>query len=258
VRKVYIIILFVILLPFTLHALQPGKNSKSDKWEELFHKGNQLYKDGNYESALNSYLEVLGSGYSGGDLYYNMGNACYRLKMIGHAVLYYERARAFMPRDPDLEYNLRYVRKLTKDAVEDHGSIMSSVFFWTASMTTGEVFWIFVIINFFLWGSLTLRLFFKKEWTFYVSIFFLAVWIVSGALSVWKYYAKASDDRAVVLPEQADVLSGPYAGDTLLFKLHAGTIVAEERSEDNWKLIRLPDDRRGWIKANAVEKINLK
>ena len=160
-----------------------------------------------------------------------------------------------MPRDPDLEYNLRYVRKLTKDAVEDHGSIMSSVFFWTAFMTTGEVFWIFVIINFFLWGSLTLRLFFKKEWTFYVTIFFLAVWIVSGASSAWKYYAKASDDRAVVLSEQADVLSGPYTGDTLLFKLHAGTIVAEERSEDNWKLIRLSDDRRGWIKANAVENI---
>ena len=105
-RKVYLIILFIILLPFTLNALHAGKNNKSDikldnksdKWEELFHRGNQFYKDGNYESALNSYLEVLGSGYSGGDLYYNMGNACYRLKMIGHAVLYYERARVHLCR----------------------------------------------------------------------------------------------------------------------------------------------------------------
>ena len=43
-------------------------------------------------------------------------------------------------------------------------------------------------------------------------------------------------------------LAGPQVGDTLLFRLHEGTIVHGERSDSGWKLISLQDGKRGWIK----------
>jgi len=52
-----------------------------------------------------------------------------------------------------------------------------------------------------------------------------------------------------------DVLAGPDNQDTVLFKLHAGTIVHVERSEDGWSLVRLPDKKRGWVRADTIESI---
>jgi tetratricopeptide (TPR) repeat protein len=230
-------------------------NGKNEKWEELYFKANQYYKDGKFENALNTYNEVLETGRTGGDLYYNMGNTCYRLKMTGHAILYYERAHVFMPRDADLDYNLRYVKKTVKDAVENKPSIFSSIFFWTRSMTLNETLLLFAIINLFFWVSFIIRIYFKKEWTYYLPVILLVVWLVTGLSFGWKYLYILNDNRAVVLAETADVLSGPDIGNTLLFQLHSGTIVTQEREEEDWKLIRLPDNKRGWIKGNSIEKI---
>ena len=254
-KKIFFIILMIFLFPFALYP--QDKNSKNDKWEELFYKGNQFYKDGNFENALNTYLEISGSGHVSGDLYYNMGNACYRLKMTGHAILYYERARTFIPRDADLDFNLRYVKKLAKDEIEAPVNIISGIFFWTAYMTHNELYVLFACINLFACAALALRLYLKKEWTYYLFIIFLAVWIIAGASFAWKYYLFLNDDRAVILSEEANVLSGPDSGDKLLFQLHAGAIVYQQETEDKWKLISLPDNKRGWIKADALERIRL-
>jgi tetratricopeptide (TPR) repeat protein len=270
VKKIYFALFFISLLAFifsvgSLYSKEihnsPDKSnlqelsSKNAKWEELYFKANQYYKDGKYENALNAYNEVFEAGRTGGDLFYNMGNACYRLNMIGHAILNYERARIFIPRDADLDYNLRFTKKLTKDNVENTPGVFYNLFFWTRSITLTETFLMFAIINIFFWASLILRIYTKKEWTYYLPIIFLVIWIVSGLSFGWKYFSVINDNRAVVLPETADVLSGPDAGDTLLFQLHSGTIVTQEREEDDWKLIRLPDNKRGWMKGNTVEKI---
>jgi tetratricopeptide (TPR) repeat protein len=256
VKKIFVVILLIFILPSSLYPEE--KNSKSDKWEELFHKANQFYKDGNFENALNTYLEIASSGHVSGDLYYNMGNACFRLKMTGHAILYYERARAFIPRDADLDFNLKYVRKLAKDEIEISADIITSIFFWTAYMTHKELFLLFAVVNLIAWSALALRLYLKKEWTYYLFIIFLAAWFITGASFTWKYYISLSDNRAVILSEEADVLSGPDSGDKLLFQVHAGTVVYLKDTEDKWKLINLPDNKRGWIKADTLESIRQK
>jgi tetratricopeptide (TPR) repeat protein len=248
--KRYILILLVILFQTAGYSAEKNGNAK----DELFFKANQLYKDSKFEEALNTYLEIP-SGKRGGNIYYNMGNACYRLNMTGQAILYYERAKYLIPRDADLDFNLRYVRKSVKDAVDPEVSVVSGILFWIGSMTRGELFALFAVINLLLSTSLCIRVFIKKEWTFYLPVALLVIWIIIGASFAWKYYSISSDKRVVVLPEEIDVLSGPDAGDTLLFRLHSGTIAVRERTEDNWKLIRLPDGKRGWVKSDAVESI---
>jgi hypothetical protein len=46
--------------------------------------------------------------------------------------------------------------------------------------------------------------------------------------------------------------------DTALFTLHEGAIVSAERSEDGWSLVRLPDEKRGWLRYDAIESIRRK
>jgi hypothetical protein len=83
----------------------------------------------------------------------------------------------------------------------------------------------------------------------------LIFWVIGGASFGLKWYEVGTDDRAVILSEEADVLAGPDIEDTVLFKLHAGAIVHHERSEDGWSLIRLPDMKRGWVERVSVETI---
>jgi tetratricopeptide (TPR) repeat protein len=246
----FFLIISVILFPVLLHARDNG----NDIIQELSFKGNRYYMDGKYEDALNTYLEILQAGYESGNLYYNMGNACYRLNMLGHAVLYYEKALFFIPRDPDLKFNLYYIRKLTKDAVDPPKDMISGILFWTGSMTVNELFLLFAVINLLFWCLLIIRLFIKKEWTFYIILILLAVWIITGISWAWETFSDTADDRAVVLPEEINVFSGPDEREKLLFQLHAGTIVVQERKEDNWKLIRL-DEKRGWVRHSDIEKI---
>jgi len=70
-----------------------------------------------------------------------------------------------------------------------------------------------------------------------------------------KWVAWATDNRAVVLPEEVVVQAGPDARDTVLFKLHAGTIARVERTENGWALLKLSKDKRGWAKSNQLERI---
>ena len=70
-----------------------------------------------------------------------------------------------------------------------------------------------------------------------------------------KWHQVGSDDRAVILQPEVSVLAGPESRDTVLFKLHEGTLVHLVRSEDAWSLIRLPDGKRGWLRSEALERI---
>ena len=79
--------------------------------------------------------------------------------------------------------------------------------------------------------------------------------MMAGASFGLKWHQIETDDRAVILQQEVDILAGPNIRDTVLFKLHEGTIVQQERSEDGWWLIRLPDGKRGWINSEAIEPI---
>ena len=70
-----------------------------------------------------------------------------------------------------------------------------------------------------------------------------------------KWYGWAADDRAVVLADEVEVRAGPDRGDTTLFKIHEGTVVHHERSEDDWVLLHQSKDKRGWAESEQLERV---
>ena len=225
-------------------------------WEELFFTANQTFKQGYYQDAIDGYERLIKGGHENGHIYYNLGNGYFRLNRLGQAILNYERARLLMPRDADLNFNLSHARDQILDAVPDFQGFSQTAFFWLDSLSLQELFWSFAILNVLFWGILLTRLFHRSEWNYYLSLVLVVLWLIWGISFGLKWYQVRTDNRAVILEQEVNILAGPDIQDTVLFKLHKGTIVYQERSEDGWFLIRLPDKKRGWIKAEAVERIS--
>lgn len=229
--------------------------ARTNGWEDLFFEANQAFKEGHYQDAIDGYEQLVQTGHKNGHIYYNLGNGYFRLNKLGQAILNYERARILIPRDADLNFNLRLARDKIQDAIAEPQGFIQMAFFWLDSLSLQEVFWGFGILNVLFWGILLIRLFHRSEWNYYISLLFLALWLIGGTSFGLKWHQVWTDGRAVILKKEVNILSGPDIQDTVLFKLHEGTIVYHERTEDGWFLIRLPDKKRGWVEAGTVEQI---
>ena len=212
--------------------------------EELFFEANRAYNEDRHQEAINGYLKLMGEGYVTGHLYYNLGNAYFRSGRLGQAILNYKRARLLIPRDADLSFNLNFALDQTQDAITRDQSILKQAFFWLEDITFRELMWGFAVVNILFWGLMVLRLFLRPEWSYYVFIILLIFWLVAGASLGVKWQELRTDQRAVILAEEADVLAGPDSNDTVLFKLHEGATIYRERVEDDWSLIRLSESKR--------------
>lgn len=224
---------------------------------ELFFQANQAYKNGNYQEAARLYNELSTTGSVSGHIYYDLGNSYFRLGDLGRSILNYERARILIPRDADLAFNLGYARDRVRDAVEPPGRPLGSIFFWLESITLNELFILFAIINALLFTVLILRLTIRREWIFTLMVTMLVIWLIASLSLGVKWYQEAGDNRAVIVATETKVSAGPDVRDTELFKLHAGTIVLTERKENGWVLIRISDEKRGWLPRSAIEYIAL-
>jgi len=250
--KQVISISILMMAVFLIH----DSEARTNGWEEFFFKANQAYREGRFHEAIRGYDQLIRSGHQGGHLYYNLGNAYFKTEQLGPAILNYERAYLLIPRDADLNFNLSYARDQMRDAILQPQGFFRAAFFWLDSLSMAELFWGFAFLNVLFWGTLFVRLFFRMEWTYYLFLILLIFWLIGGTSFGLKWYQAGSDDRAVVLKQEVSILAGPDVRDTVLFKLHEGTIVHHERSEDGWALVHLPDKKRGWMKSEAVELVS--
>src|SRR3981081_3475524 len=97
--------------------------------ESAFAKANQAYAEARLQEAAESYESLVQSGHWNATLFYDLGNAYYRLGSFGKAILNYERALALDPRHPEADANLRLARdearalELRKDWIERYASV---------------------------------------------------------------------------------------------------------------------------------------
>lgn len=245
-----LLVLAALLLAVPLAAAAPARDG-------VYQEAHLAYREARYQAAYDGYERLLGSAGADGHLLYNLGNAAFRLNQIGRAILFYERARVLLPRDADLKFNLGYAREQIRDVIPESESLVGTAFFWLGSLTLAEIFWCFVVANVLFWAILAARIYSRAEWTYSLLFLLLALWLLAGVSFGVKWQQTRADDRAVILQTEVSVLAGPDSRDTLLFKLHEGTVVHLERSEGDWSLVRLSDGRRGWLRAEVVERIRV-
>src|SRR3954471_8618117 len=122
--------------------------------QDVFAKANQAYSDARYDEAATGYQELVRTGNWNATVFYNLGNAQYRLGNFGQAILNYERALALDPRHPEADANLRLARdearalEMRREWIERYAgmapvkqyTIAAAVAFWFALFLIAHVF----------------------------------------------------------------------------------------------------------------------
>jgi tetratricopeptide (TPR) repeat protein len=253
----------------------------ADSARAEFARANALYEKGDYEQAIVTYQGVVEDGVRNPSLYYDLGNAYYKVGAIGRAVLYYERARRMSPRDADIAENLSLTRSLLRDRqfVDEMGWLRRTVRWPQDNLNTHETF----VLASFWYAVLTLALLgliFRESRLvsgvysklsmvspgrlFGLSMaqdFVLAICTtlllfgLTAASAQSKYRAETVRPRGVVVSEEVAVYGGPSDDSTLQFKIHEGTQVKIDAARHGWMQVHLPGGLSGWIRSGAVERI---
>ncbi len=76
----------IYILLFLISCFLPAQN------ETLFEEGNTFYNNGKYNEAIEKYEAILNSDQHSAEVYFNLGNAHYKLNHIAPSIYYYEMA----------------------------------------------------------------------------------------------------------------------------------------------------------------------
>ena len=222
--------------------------------DSAFGKANQAYAEGRFEEAATGYENLIRSGNWNADLFYDLGNARYRLGDFGQAILNFERALALDPRHAEADANLRLARdegralELRRDWIERY-----------AGMATVKQSTIAAAIA--LWFALfiTAHLFFSRRSAGRIAVIVLSV-IVCGA-SIFAIFTLENGARgdalAIVTGKDVEARLATADNAKSVLVLPAGSEIKILSERGDWVYAALPNDQRGWIPASSAQRVRM-
>jgi tetratricopeptide (TPR) repeat protein len=229
--------------------------------QAFFEQGKERYRDGQYQEAINAWMQILDDGQHSSEVYYNLGNAHYKLNNIGPSIYYYEKALQLAPNDSDIKNNLAFAENARIDAIEPlPQSVFSRWYQNISGIMTFNGWAIATVIMTFLFALLFLLYWFsassgRKRLFFTSSLVSVIIAIVAISMAYTVYGDTTSDTPAIVFAEETEIKSEPNLGSPTSFLLHEGTKVQILESEGNWIRISLVDGKDGWMPVSDVKRL---
>jgi tetratricopeptide (TPR) repeat protein len=198
-----------------------------------------------------SYERILTQGWKSGILYFNIGNAYFKLGELGNAILAYERALRLMPRDDDLRSNLDLARTLTADEITPLPGFwpLNVVTWWVGLLSRSAL--ISVVAGAYLVTTICLVLLVLRRGTSTVRWVRWAVFVGAGIIVVFGINLAVRELRL----GQAVQSAPSDDADLQIFTIHEGTKVRIDRASDEWLEVVLEDGKVGWVRAEVLERI---
>jgi len=251
----------ILFLTVTLIlAVSGGSFAKSSR-DEIFQLGNESYKQGKYNDAIKFYETLVKKGVKNGYLFYNLGNAYFKNKQIGKAILNYERAKLYLPNDKDIKYNLKYANTIKVDRISEpeYNPFTKVILFIynvfgvnTLAIIVEVLLWIIVAIFIIKWLVKDYRI---KDLALKIFPYAAITFIVLLLIFVIKVYNIENSEYGIVTVNEGEVKSGPGNDYTVIFTLHEGTKVKKQNVSGNWYQVTLPNGYTGWLKKGDIEMI---
>ncbi len=244
-----IVYILILLLTYSVSAQNKA----------LFDGATKAYNAGEYQKAVDNYLEILGNGQHSAELYYNLGNAYYKLNQIAPSIYYYEKALLLQPNDPEIRNNLAYAQNMTLDAIDQMPKTGLSKIYDNLIGVLSFDQWSYIAVAFMLLFVLLYIAFYyfrdssRKRLAFVVSMVCLFLAIMAVAFAYWEYNTFKADRPAIVFAREASVKSEPNKTSQEAFALHEGTKVNVLDQLNDWKKIRIPDGTTGWIPSEDIK-----
>lgn len=220
-------------------------------FEATFERANASYEQGDYAGAVNAYEQLIAEGVTHASVFYNLGNAYFRLGNLGAAIANYERALHLDPRNSAARHNLDFAlyqteRRLPKPLPP---AWEQSLLIWHFSWSPRAVSTMAVVCWIGLWTVLAARLW-KPHKGLTRAAAVLALLAAAFAAST---YAKWRPPLlAVTMSDRVPVRYGPGDNQTASFNLLCGDRVVVEERREGWARVRTADGLRGWIDEQAL------
>ena len=250
------ITLTFLLLTLTACASQAGPSTASGAQMAA---ANQRYESGEFVAAAEGYQALVDAGVRDGQLYYNLGNAYFKSGDLGRAILNYRRAQRLLPRDGDVDANLKLARAQTRDRIEteDEAALVAlarRIIHW---LTLEEAAAIALLLWIALCGLVIGALLWRKRrqlgrYGAGVVAGLLLLTLLSIGVRRWD---TGREPPAVVVAPEVTVRSGPGEDYLTEFALHAGAEVRLIEQRGEWVRLVLPGGLQGWAPAAAVPEV---
>lgn len=223
--------------------------------ETAFANANQAYADGRFAEAARVYENLIQSGNWNANLFYNLGNARYRMGDFGQAILNYERALALEPRHPEADANLHLARdearalEMRRDWIERYAA-MATVKQYT--IATAVAFWlaVFLAAHAFFAGRRSAG-----------RMALIALSLLVCGISIFAIVTLENGARgsalAVITAKEADARLATADTAKSILVLPAGSEIKILSERGDWIYAALPNDQRGWIPAASAQRVRL-
>jgi len=250
-RRIYILISLVLVFTASLVFAQEERSVK-------FNKGVEYYTASNYQEALDEWLDIYNTGYRSAELYYNIGNAYFKLNNVPGAILFFERARLLKPGDSNINYNLQIARTLVVDKFEEIPELFFVKWFDFLALMLETNTWAIISIVTFIFFLILLSVYIysqgyrTKVLGFWTAMLFLLISVSSLAFTVRNRNLVYNSSEAVIFSPSVNGKSSPDNSGTDLFVLHEGSKVTIEDNVGDWYEIILSDGNKGWVPSNSL------
>lgn len=218
------------------------------------------YQEEQFEQAIQAWQSILDKEGESAAVYYNLGNAYFKLDKTALSILNYERALLLEPENEDIQHNLQVAQATIKDRVEAIPELFFIVWLNNLNMWISGTAWgIISIITFILMLSLLLWRLFRRtrSGSGMITYSVIALFVLSGLtllLAIRAERLKSLSNDAIIM-EDVMVKSSPSETGTNLFEVHEGLKIEVLDSVNNFAEIKLTDGKKGWISADKAESI---
>jgi len=230
--------------------------------QKIFESANEMYKQQNYEKAIEYYKTLEKYNLISSELFYNLGNSYYKLNKVGPSIYYYEKALKLNPLNKDVQNNLVFARRLALDNIEE---LPKTVFQKLNSRYLQKLSynqWAIVSIVFCALGSLLFLLFYfsnqpRSKRTFFITSLISFLFLIISLTITYNQFSYFKNNKvAIVFAEETEVRNAPSLNSEEVFTLHEGTKVIVLDTIDDWKKIKIADGKIGWIIADDIQLLD--
>ncbi|PIE48252.1 MAG: ion channel protein [Flavobacteriales bacterium] len=226
--------------------------------DTLFAQANMAYQNGKFEQAIHSYQDILKSGYHSADLYYNIGNAYFKLNNLAPSIYNYEKALLLNPDHNDALNNLMFAKRSTIDVIEPLPKTLfqriNQAVIYPISYNT----WAWIAVFFAISSSALFILYYfslysqRKKLFFILSFTGLGLFLLTLGLGIMAKHHFVNDRPAIVFAKQISVNNEPMTDATENFVLHEGTKVQVKEDNNDWYRIEIADGKTGWLQKDKI------
>lgn len=260
-RRTIATILVCVTVSSVLCAAPSPENGASETLQKQQETAVSLYKQGNYAEAAEMYRTMTERGCVSADIYYNLGNCCYKNGEIAESILNYERALLLAPNMDDARNNLALANTKKKDKVEEVGEFFLTEKKNALSNCMSSNGWavMSIVCNLLMLCGIMSYFYFRKrlyrQIGFCGMITFFVLLVVSIEMSRTQKRRIEDREYAIVMSPSVTVSSTPDEHGEQLVVMHEGVKVKIKSRIGKWVEVKLPNGTIGWIQETDMEVI---